>query len=175
MEGRIKAVLSDIDGVWTDGRIYLNDEGKSFKAFNTLDSVGVSLLRLAEIPVIIITGEDSDVIRRRAEQLRINHVFTGARNKLLIAETLLKDLNIRLTECAFIGDDLTDLPLLKVAGLSAVPANATDYMKNQGIRILNKSGGNGAFREFCELVLHECGIFDEVLQAFQDKITSKNY
>lgn len=175
MERRIKAVLTDIDGVWTDGRIYLNDEGKSFKAFNNLDSVGVSLLRLAEIPVIIITGEDSGVIRQRAEQLKIKHVFTGVRNKHLIAETILKDLGIMLSECAYIGDDLTDLSLLNAAGLSAVPSNAPEYLKSQVTHILNNSGGNGAFREFSELVLRECGIFDQVLQAFQDKITSKKY
>ncbi|MBK6347923.1 MAG: HAD family hydrolase [Bacteroidales bacterium] len=175
MEHRIKAVLTDIDGVWTDGRIYLNEEGKSFKAFNNLDSVGVALLRLAEIPVIIITGEDSVVIRRRAEQLKINHVFTGARNKLLIAETILTDLDISLSECAYVGDDLADLPLLKAAGLSAVPDNAPELLKNQVSHILKKTGGSGAFREFSELVLQHCGILDEIINAFLNKISSKNY
>ncbi|MFH1121131.1 MAG: HAD hydrolase family protein [Bacteroidota bacterium] len=175
MEFTIKAVFTDIDGVWTDGRIYMNEEGKSFKAFNNLDSVGVSLLRMAEIPVIIITGEDSAVIRRRAEQLKINHVFTGVRNKRLVAETLLKDLDIRLSECAFIGDDLADLPLLEAAGFSAVPANAPEYLKTRVTHILNKAGGNGAFREFSELVLQHCGILDHVLKAFLDKIALKKY
>ncbi|KAF0194845.1 MAG: 3-deoxy-D-manno-octulosonate 8-phosphate phosphatase [Bacteroidetes bacterium] len=175
MEHRIKAVLTDIDGVWTDGRIYLNDEGKSFKAFNNLDSVGVSLLRMAEIPVIIITGEDSEVIRRRAEQLKIKFVFTGARNKLLVAETILNDLDIKLEECAFIGDDLADLALLKASGFGAVPSNATEFLKSQVSNVLSRSGGNGAFREFSELVLQQCGILDQIQQLFLDKIASKNY
>jgi YrbI family 3-deoxy-D-manno-octulosonate 8-phosphate phosphatase len=175
MEHRIKAVLTDIDGVWTDGQIYLNDEGKSFKAFNNLDSVGVSLLRLADIPVIIITGEESEIIRRRAEQLKIKLVFTGVRNKLMVAKTILNDLDIRPEDCAYIGDDLADLPLLKAAGFSAVPSNAPEFLKSQVPNVLNKAGGNGAFREFSELVLQQCGILDQIQQAFLDKIASKNY
>jgi YrbI family 3-deoxy-D-manno-octulosonate 8-phosphate phosphatase len=175
MEQKIKAVLTDIDGVWTDGRIYLNNEGKSFKAFNNLDSVGVALLRLAGIPVIIITGEDSEVIRHRAEKLKINYVFTGVRNKLLIAETLMNDLDIRLTECAYVGDDLSDLLLLKASGFSAVPANAQNYLKKQIPLVLENPGGNGAFREFSELVLQHNGILDQTITAFLDKIASKKY
>lgn len=171
----IKAVITDIDGVWTDGRIYLDESGKSLKSFNNLDSIGVVLLRMAEIPVIVITGEDSEIIRKRAEQLKVNHVFTGVRNKLLVAETILKDLDIRLGECACIGDDLADLPLLKAAGFSATPANAPAFVKNQVSCTLENAGGNGAFREFSELVLRNCGILDQVIAAYLDRISKKKY
>lgn len=175
MERRIKAVLTDIDGVWTDGRIYLNEEGKSFKAFSTHDSVGVSLLRLVEIPVLIITGEDSEIIRHRAEKLNISHVYTGVRNKLFIAEKAVKDLGIDLPACAFIGDDLSDLPLLKAVGLSAVPANAAELLKNEVAFVLTRNGGDGAFREFCELILKENGLFEKSMESYFDRIAKSRY
>jgi len=175
MEREIKAVLTDIDGVWTDGRIYLNEEGKSFKAFNTHDSVGVSLLRLVDIPVIIITGEDSEIIRHRAEKLNINHVYTGVRNKLFIAEKTVKDLGIELSACAYAGDDLSDLPLLKAVGLSAVPANAAEFLKNEVSCVLTRNGGEGAFREFCELILKENGLFEKSLESYFDRIAKSRY
>lgn len=174
MEG-IKAVITDIDGVWTDSRIYLDKDGKNIKAFNTSDSVGVALLRLMEIPVIIVTGEDFDVIQLRARQLKIDHIFTGVRNKLFVAERALKEMGFSLKQAAFIGDDLNDLPLLKAVGLSAVPANAPELIKSQVNHVLNRSGGDGAFREFCELVLKNQGLFNESIDRYLKKILAATY
>ena len=174
MEG-IKAVVTDIDGVWTDSRIYLDKDGKSMKAYNSSDSVGVALLRLMEIPVIIVTGEDFDVIRLRAGQLKIDHVYTGVRNKLFVAERALKEMGLNLREAAYIGDDLNDLPLLKAVGLSAVPANASELIKGQVNFVLNRSGGDGAFREFCELVLKNQGLLDESIDRYLKKILAATY
>lgn len=171
----IKAVITDIDGVWTDSRIFLDKDGKSIKAYNTSDSVGVALLRLMEIPVIIVTGEDFDVIRLRARQLKIDHIYTGVRNKLYVAERALKEMRVDLKEAAYIGDDLNDLPLLKAVGLSAVPANASELIKGKVNYVLNRSGGDGAFREFCELVLNNQGLLDESIDRYMKKILAATY
>lgn len=171
----IKVVLTDIDGVWTDGKIYLGEDGKSQKAFCTQDSVGVALLRLMDIPVIIITGEDTAIIRLRAEQLKIKHVYTGVRNKLLIAERALKELNLSLDEAAYIGDDISDLPLLSAVGLSAIPNNAPEYLKNRISNILKRNSGDGVFREFCEQVADLRGELDETIEKYLKRINSSKY
>lgn len=175
MKPTIKVVLTDIDGVWTDGRIYLDEEGKSFKAFSTQDSVGVSLLRLMDIPLIIITGEDAGIINHRANQLQISQIYTGVRNKLLIAEKAVKKLGFTLSEAAYIGDDIIDLPLLRAVGLGAVPANAPDYLKMHVKTILKKESGTGVFREFCEMVAEQRGQLDEMINKYLDRATSAKY
>lgn len=175
MKPEIKIVLTDIDGVWTDGRIYLDEEGKSFKAFSTQDSVGVSLLRLMDIPLIVITGEDSQIIKHRASKLQISSIYTGVRNKLFVAEKAVKKLGFTLTDAAYIGDDIIDLPLLMAVGLGAVPANAPDYLKKHVKTILKKESGNGVFREFCEMVAEHRGQLDEMINKYLDRATSAKY
>ena len=147
----IKLVLTDIDGVWTDGGMYYDQTGNEWKKFNTSDSAGVVFLRLLGIPLGIITGENTQIVQRRADKLKITHLFMGVINKLDIAEKLCAELNISLQEVAFIGDDLNDAHLLKAVGFSAVPANAPAYMDKYAKIRLKKSGGDGAFREFVEL------------------------
>lgn len=156
----IKLVLTDIDGVWTDGGMYYDQSGNELKKFNTSDSAGVVFLRLLEIPLGIITGENTQIVQRRAEKLKIHHLFMGVRNKLEVAETLCAELNISLQEVAFIGDDLNDAILLKAVGFSAVPANAPTYMEKYAQIRLNKSGGDGAFREFVEFLLKKENLLD---------------
>lgn len=175
MGKEIKVVITDIDGVWTDGKIYLTDEGKSLKAFNTQDSVGVALLRLMDIPVVIITGEDTAVIRLRAEQLKIKQVYTGVRNKLLIAGKALQELGFSLDEAAYIGDDIGDLPLLSAVGLGAVPNNAPEYLKSRVNFILKRNSGDGVFREFCELVAEQRGELDDTIGKYLERINNSKY
>ncbi len=175
MELPIRVVITDIDGVWTDGRIYLNEDGRSFKAFHTADSVGASLLRIAGIPLIVITGETSEIVRSRAKELKVDYVFTGVRNKLLVARTILKDLGFTLAESACIGDDLTDIPLLEAVGFAAVPADATEGIKTSGFSILTRKGGEGAFREFSEQVLSRNGILEQTTAEFLRIVSEKNY
>lgn len=157
---KIKLVLTDIDGVWTDGGMYYDQAGNELKKFNTSDSAGVVFLRLLEIPLGIITGENTQIVQRRAEKLKIHHLFMGVRNKLEVAETLCAELNISLQEVAFIGDDLNDAILLKAVGFSAIPANAPAYMENYAKIRLTKRGGEGAFREFVEFLLKKENLLD---------------
>ncbi len=150
---RIKLVITDIDGVWTDGGMYYDQTGNELKKFNTADSFGVILCHYFHIPVAIITGEKTEIVKRRAEKLNIDYLFDGVSNKLEIAQELCQKLNISLQQIAFIGDDIGDYRLLKSAGISGAPKNATNEItKIVDIRC-KKQGGDGAFREFVEKIL----------------------
>ena len=119
-----KLILTDIDGVWTDGGMYYDQTGNEWKKFHTYDSAGVLFAHQNEIPVGIITGEDTEIVARRAAKLKIDYLFQGVKNKLEVAENLCKELNISLDEVAYIGDDLEDVELLKKVGISATPNSA---------------------------------------------------
>jgi 3-deoxy-D-manno-octulosonate 8-phosphate phosphatase (KDO 8-P phosphatase) len=159
-----KLVLTDIDGVWTDGGMYYDQTGNEWKKFNTSDSAGVTFLRHLHIPLAVITGEDTQIMKRRAEKLRIEHLFMGIKNKLEIANKLCSDLKIELSEVAFIGDDLGDLALLKKVGFSCAPKNAPDYIKKHVHHVVDTSGGDGAFRAFVEYILAAHNLLDRCVE-----------
>jgi YrbI family 3-deoxy-D-manno-octulosonate 8-phosphate phosphatase len=163
---KIKLVLSDIDGVWTDGGMYYDQTGNELKKFNTADSAGVIFLQLLDIPFGIITGENTRIVWRRAEKLKINHLFIGVKNKLEVAEKLCAELHISLQEVAYVGDDLNDAMLLKAVGFSAIPANACNYMEKYSKVRLKRKGGEGAFREFVELLLEKENLLDTAIQKY---------
>lgn len=148
-----KLVLTDIDGVWTDGGMYYDQTGNEWKKFNTSDSAGVLFCRHLGIPVGIITGEDTKIMERRAAKLRIEHLFQGIANKVECAQTLCDKLGISLREVAYIGDDITDLALLEKVGISGAPANASSYIQDKVTIVTRLRGGEGAFREFVETIL----------------------
>lgn len=148
-----KLILTDIDGVWTDGGMYYDQTGNEWKKFNTYDSFGVLLAHHHNIPVGIITGETTEIVNRRAEKLRVDFLFQGVSNKLETAKRLCETLRIDLEEVAYIGDDINDVQLLKSVGFSASPANAPEYIKKFAKMVTNKRGGEGAFREFVESIL----------------------
>ena len=151
-----KLILTDIDGVWTDGGMYYDQTGNEWKKFHTYDSAGVLFAHQNEIPVGIITGEDTEIVARRAAKLKINYLFQGVKNKLEVAENLCKELNISLDEVAYIGDDLGDIELLKNVGISATPNSAPEYVKKYSQMVMTKNGGEGVFREFVEKILGIC-------------------
>lgn len=124
-----KLILTDIDGVWTDGGMYYDQTGNEFKKFNTSDSAGVIFCKLFSIPVGIITGEETEIVSRRAAKLRVDYLFQGVTDKLSVAKSLCQELNIELTEVAYIGDDIGDIQLLKAVGFSSAPINSPDYIK----------------------------------------------
>jgi 3-deoxy-D-manno-octulosonate 8-phosphate phosphatase (KDO 8-P phosphatase) len=162
----IKLFITDIDGVWTDGGMYYDETGNEWKKFNTSDSAGVLLLRLLGIPVAIITGEDTEIVKRRAEKLKIDYLFMGVKSKLSVAEKLCNQLNISMKEVAYIGDDLNDIHLLKEVGLSATPANAPQFVKDIVTWKLDVKGGDGAFRAFVERYLTETGKLKDGIDLF---------
>jgi 3-deoxy-D-manno-octulosonate 8-phosphate phosphatase (KDO 8-P phosphatase) len=166
----IKLVLTDIDGVWTDGGMYYDNTGNEWKRFNTSDSAGVVFCRNMGIPVGIITGEDTEIVKRRAEKLKIDYLFMGIKDKLKTARQLCDELNINLEkEVAYIGDDVNDIPLLQQVRISATPANAPDYVKPFAKWHLKKRGGEGVFREFVEKIMDEYNLGDDILKSYLDQ------
>jgi YrbI family 3-deoxy-D-manno-octulosonate 8-phosphate phosphatase len=148
-----KLVITDIDGVWTDGGMYYDQTGNEWKKFNTSDSAGVLFCHKLNIPIAIITGEETEIVKRRSQKLNIDYLFQGVSDKLNVAKKLCTELNINLTDVAFIGDDLNDISLLKNVGFAATPNNAPDYIKSIVQYVTKSNGGDGAFREFVEYVL----------------------
>lgn len=166
----IKLVVTDIDGVWTDGGMYYDQTGNEWKKFNTSDSAGVLFLRLLQIPLGIITGENTEIVSRRAEKLKIPELHMGIKNKLEVAKGLCEKYKISLKEIAYIGDDINDIPLLDAVGFSACPANAPDYVKSHATLVLKKKGGDGAFREFVEYILEDEGLFEKALELYLNQL-----
>jgi len=148
-----KLILSDIDGVWTDGGMYYDNFGNELKKFNTKDSAGVLICKYLKIPVGIITGEDTEIVRNRAKKLEIDYLYLGVNNKLKIVKELSIKLKIDLSQIAYIGDDFNDIELLKNVGISATPSDAPDYIQKFSKIRLQKKGGEGVFREFVEKII----------------------
>lgn len=149
-----KLILTDIDGIWTDGGMYYKQTGNEWKKFNTFDSAGVLFAHKLNIPVGIITGENTEIVKRRAEKLNIEYLYQGISDKIAIAENICNELNISLDETAYIGDDIRDFKLLKKVGFSACPKNSPIYIKEIVDFVTEKKGGEGAFREFVEKILN---------------------
>ena len=150
-----KLVLTDIDGVWTDGGMYYDQTGNEWKKFHTYDSAGVMFCHKLSIPVGIITGEDTDIVKRRAKKLNIDFIFQGVKDKAQKARTLCKKLGITLADVAYIGDDINDIELLKSVGFSAAPSSAPEYIKDLVNYVTKRNGGEGAFREMVEFILKD--------------------
>ena len=150
----IKLILTDIDGVWTDGGMYYDQTCNEWKKFHTYDSAGVLFAHQNNIPVGIITGETTEIVRRRAEKLKVDYLYQGVKNKIEIAKRICEELGITLDEVAYIGDDLGDIELLKAVGIAGVPASAPTYIRKLANIKLNKNGGEGVFREFVEKIFN---------------------
>lgn len=161
-----KLVLSDIDGVWTDGGMYYDQTGNEWKKFHTYDSAGILFCKLNNIPVGIITGENTEIVKNRIHKLNADYLFQGIKNKVEVTKKLCSDLNISLNDVAYIGDDINDLLLLKEVGISASPSNAPNYIKKEVDFIMEKAGGEGAFREFVEFILFENNLMESTLEKF---------
>jgi N-acylneuraminate cytidylyltransferase len=150
----IKLFATDLDGVLTDGGMYYSESGDELKRFNTRDAVGLRLLSEAGIITAVITSEECELNRRRAEKMQVDYLFQRIQDKVLCVRELCQQLKISMEQVAYIGDDLNDMSLLKVVGCGACPADAVESVKNlRGLHILNSLGGKGAVREFAEMVL----------------------
>jgi len=149
----IMLVATDIDGVWTDGRMYYSAEGEYMKAFSTYDGMAVQLLREQNIPVAVLTGEDSEVVKRRMEKIKIEHLFYGETQKLESLKKLCRLLSLDLSKVAYIGDDINDLNLLRAVGFSAMPGSSPILHLFTPDYVTQRAGGQGAFREFVDIIL----------------------
>lgn len=149
----IKLVAFDVDGVFTDGRFYLSNDGVETKAFNTQDGFGIRQLLNAGIEVAVISGRSSAAVEIRMAELGIQHVIQGCGDKVAALESIIAPLGISKTECAYVGDDIPDLPLLNDVGVSIAVANAVSALQQQCDFATVAAGGAGAVREVSELVL----------------------
>ena len=166
-----KVIFTDIDGVWTDGGMYYDQTGNEWKKFNTSDSMGILYCKLLNIKSVILTGETTEIVKRRSDKLKVDYLFMGCKNKLRIAEELLMSLKVSFEETAYIGDDLLDVHLLEKVGFSGAPANAPDYIKSKVNFITPQSGGDGAFRGFVEEILKRSGQMDYAMNLVLDTYT----
>ena len=151
----IKLVGTDIDGVWTDASMYYSADGDIMKSFSTYDGMGVQLLREAGIPLIIMTGEDTEIVTMRAQKLGIDRIFQGENEKLKRLKEVCAELDITLGEVAYIGDDVNDLDVLRAVGLSAMPPNSPILDQFSPDYLTTRSGGDGAFRDFVDFILSQ--------------------
>lgn len=149
----IRLVAFDVDGVFTDGRFYLSDDGVESKAFHTQDGYGIRQLINAGIEVAVISGRRSGAVEKRMAELGVDHVVQGCRDKVAALDDLLALLQLTANQSAFVGDDIPDLPLLKAVGFSVAVANAVPEVRAQCDYTTMAAGGFGAVREVCELVL----------------------
>jgi 3-deoxy-D-manno-octulosonate 8-phosphate phosphatase (KDO 8-P phosphatase) len=161
----IRLLILDVDGVLTDGGLYFSEQGESLKRFSVLDGQGIKLLQQAGVQLAIITGRDSAALRQRLSALSITHIAYGVHEKKIVADQLLQTLALSWSEVAVMGDDWPDLPLLHQAQLACAPANA--HFENRALAhwVSNSSGGHGAVRELCDLILIAQGHYARLLQV----------
>lgn len=159
----IRAAIFDVDGVLTDGRLYISEAGETLKTFNVLDGHGLKLLGQAGITPLVVTGRDSPAVRRRLADLGLQHAAFGAHDKVAAAEQLLSNLQVGWDELAVIGDDWPDLPLMLRARFVAAPAQAHVEVRALADYVTALPGGLGAAREFCDLLLIASGRYADLL------------
>jgi 3-deoxy-D-manno-octulosonate 8-phosphate phosphatase (KDO 8-P phosphatase) len=161
----MRCALFDVDGVLTDGRLYIGEQGETVKAFHALDGHGLKLLVQGGITPVIVTGRDSPAVRRRVADLGLSHAVYGVQDKLAAAQAQLDALGVDWADTAAIGDDWPDLPLLRRAGFACASANAHAEVLAVADHVTARPGGHGAAREFCDLLLIASGRYAALLGA----------
>ncbi len=169
----VKLLITDIDGVMTDGGIIYDDPGTEYKKFNVKDGLIVQHLRKNKILVGAITGRTSQVVENRCEELKFDFHYHGVKDKGRKLHELLETLEIQLDEVAFIGDDLIDLPVLTQVGLAIAPSDALVYVKPFVDYVSRFAGGEGAFREAADLILHAKGLLLPIIENLTDRENAK--
>lgn len=162
----IRLMGFDIDGVMTDGRLYFSPEGDFCKAFFSRDGLGLKLLAKSGVKLAIITGRDSPIVTRRAANLGIGLVLQGIEDKRAAMVSLLERENLTLDQCGYMGDDLIDLPLLKVCGFSATVPDGHELVRSNVCYVTRAQAGTGAVREVCEFILHAQGTWERVMAPY---------
>ena len=149
----VRLAVFDVDGVLTDGSFLLDEDGRESKRFHTQDGFGLRQLQSAGVEVAIITGRRSGAVSSRMRELDITHVFQGSREKLSVLAKLADSLGIAFAETAFVGDDIPDMKVMQAVGLPIAVANAVAPVRNIAAYVTRASGGHGAVREICDLLI----------------------
>jgi len=162
----IRLIAFDIDGIMTDGGLFLSDSGEEFKRFNSLDGHGLKMLKASGVELAIITGRTSRCVELRAQNLGIAHVFQGVHDKLAAMRGLLEQLDIAPEQAAFMGDDVVDLPVMRRVGLAISVPEAPAVVHEHAHFITRRSGGHGAVREACEMIMTAQGTLNVQLAPY---------
>lgn len=160
---KVKLLITDVDGVLTDGGIILDDKNIKYKKFNVKDGLIVQYLKMNKIKTCVISGRDSEAVKIRCAALGIDFHYHGIREKSVKLEGLLLKLGISFEECACIGDDIWDLPVLTKVGFSAAPIDALPYIRERVDFVSSLEGGKGVFREISDLILIAKGLLDPII------------
>jgi 3-deoxy-D-manno-octulosonate 8-phosphate phosphatase (KDO 8-P phosphatase) len=162
----IRLIAFDVDGVMTDGGLYLSDSGEEFKRFNSLDGHGLKMLKASGVELAIITGRTSRCVELRAKSLGITRLYQGVENKLNAMQTLLTELRIAPEASAFMGDDVVDLPAMRHVGLALSVPDAPQVVRDRANYVTRRNAGHGAVREVCELLMTAQGTLDAQLEHY---------
>ena len=162
----IKLAIFDVDGVLTDGSLYMNEAGEEIKAFNTLDGHGLKMLMATGVEVAIITGRTSRSVELRAKNLGIERLYQGAENKLAVFENLLVEMESAASAAMFMGDDVVDLPVMIRCGFATSVPHAPLLVHKHSHYISKAGGGRGAVREVCEFIMRAQGSFDKHMEKY---------
>ena len=162
----IKAIIFDVDGVLTDGGLYRSDDGQEFKRFHSADGLGMRLLGDAGIKIAVITGRKSNVVRHRCEELQIEHLVQGAKDKLPAFESLCKETGLAAHDFAYMGDDIIDLPVMRRVRLALTVPDANTEVAEVAHWTSSKKAGNGAVREACELILRSQNLYESTVARY---------
>ena len=163
---QIKLVVFDVDGVLTDGSLFVGDDGQEYKAFHSRDGLGMKLLRKSGVEIGIITARTSEVVKHRMENLDIEHVYQGRLEKLPALQELLNKLELSFEQTAYVGDDVVDLPVMRQVGLAIAVQDAHPLAKQHAHWQTPHNGGRGAARDVCELIMEAQGTLQSQWDRF---------
>lgn len=162
---KIKALVTDVDGVLTDGSLTFDEDGKEYKTFNAKDGQGIVMLNKAGFVTAIITARENGTVRYRFKNLGMTKLYEGSKNKIASLKELMSEFNLKPEEIAYMGDDLPDICVLKEVGLPCCPSDAVEEVKKYSKFVSSKNGGKGAIRELCDLILKSTGKYDSILSS----------
>jgi 3-deoxy-D-manno-octulosonate 8-phosphate phosphatase (KDO 8-P phosphatase) len=165
----LRLIAFDVDGVLTDGGLYLSDSGEEFKRFNSLDGHGLKMLKASGVELAIITGRTSHCVELRAKNLGITRLYQGVENKYAALQSLLSDLNLPPESAAFMGDDVIDLPAMRNVGVSFSVPDAPQCVRDRADYVSQRAGGHGAVREVCELIMSAQGTLEAQLAPYLER------
>lgn len=158
----IKLLVCDVDGVFSDGKIYMGNQGEELKTFHTLDGYGVKAIMKIGIEVAIVTGRKSHIVQNRMQALGVKHIIQGQEEKRSAVESLQKQLSISKLQTASVGDDMPDIGMFSASNIAFSVSNGHPYVKQQADYVTTTEGGSGAVREICDLLLQANGKLDEI-------------
>jgi 3-deoxy-D-manno-octulosonate 8-phosphate phosphatase (KDO 8-P phosphatase) len=162
----IKLVIFDVDGVMTDGSLFMGDNGEEYKAFNSQDGHGMRMLQDDGVQAAIITGRSSQVVKHRMKDLGVEHIYQGYRDKRPAFEALLEIVKLDVSQLAYVGDDVVDLPIMSRVGLAIAVQDAHPFVKQHAHWVTSRGGGRGAVRDVCEMLLAARGTLDARLASY---------